>query len=243
MCTQCAAGEIRPAGDDASGPDTACTQKQCTCDIDNGTASGQRGPTRCRTRDVSLVTSMEELSPPTSIPTGSGDSPLPPPSPLLHSPDPDSRLSVPESPPPVAVEEGGEEVGPPDSLRKKWGGGPPTQSLAVCPSALPEHGEAEQLSLSFAVAPPPRREEVLTPSSSRTTLSQWDSSSSSSSSQAELRPPPDWPVVLGVRESGGGWGPRPMPLDRRAGTALSRRGIGCRLHFGNLKLGFFFFVM
>ena len=131
-------------------------------------------------------------------------------------------------------------MGPPDSLRKKWGGGPPTQSLAVCPSALPEHGEAEQLSLSFAVAPPPRREEVLTPSSSsRTTLSQWDSSSSSSSSQAELRPPPDWPVVLGVRESGGGWGPRPMPLDRRAGTALSRRGIGCRLHFGNLKLGFF----
>ena len=37
VCTQCPAGEIRPAGDDAAGPDTSCRQKQCTCE--GGTAS------------------------------------------------------------------------------------------------------------------------------------------------------------------------------------------------------------
>ena len=52
MCTPCPAGEIRPAGDDASGADTACTQKQCTCDIENGNASvgvdcPTQGATKC----------------------------------------------------------------------------------------------------------------------------------------------------------------------------------------------------
>ena len=61
VCTPSAAGEIRPAGDDESGPDSGDNSCKASEDAGGGADCGAAGSSEMPDWDVSLVTSMEDI--------------------------------------------------------------------------------------------------------------------------------------------------------------------------------------